>query len=125
MLTRIKTQSETIVKIVGVVLFFKALGLFRSITSSVSFFDSDIPTSITIRSVIYFVLILIPFIFLIQFYAHLKQTNQDHIALSESDNMMMSLKNAFEQLKIYFMVLIGAQVVRLGMDVFSWGLGWI
>ena len=117
MLTDIKLQTSTIVKIVGALLFFKAIGILRTFTATLRF-HINAPEYFTFRNIIYLVCMIIPFIYLIQFFSHLRHSNQDHLLSTRKEHVLMSLKNAFDILKIYFMVMIGTQVIYFLMDVF-------
>ncbi len=117
MIADIKLQTTTIVKIVGVLLFFKVIGLLQTFTHTLRFY-MDAPDYFTFRSIIYFVCMIIPFIFLIQFFAHLRHAHKDPVHFTSRENVLMSLKNAFNILKIYFIVMMGTKVVYFLMDVF-------
>lgn len=123
MLSAIKLQTNIIVKIVGVLLIFEIIGIFQSLTYTLSLYNSDPANSFEYRNIVYFLGMILPFIFLVQFFVHLRHSNKSNLSMTSRNHILFSIKNAFEQLKIYFLMLICVQVVNFAIDLFMWVAG--
>ncbi len=110
MIHEIKVQTSSIVNIVGILLILKGIGILRSIMSNFNIFSIE-QVSTSMRSFVYLILLIIPFIFLVKFFMLMQSANRN--------NGLIQLKDAFEQLKVYFLVLIISQIIRFGLDILT------
>ena len=105
----IKKQLGVIINFVVILLIFKGFGILKSAGSSLSFMIDMISIGHSVRTIVYLFTLIVPFIFLVKFFLALQKANRN--------NELILLKDAFKQLKTYFILLIGSKLLLIALDL--------